>query len=213
MNPPNFNYFDGKKAIRNKGDEKGISSIDMENFFFDLKNDDLKAIIPYDFSKSIESIGNITEEEARDTLNHFQKKNNPLKNKEDNVFFSLDEVLFATSSKNDNGDQDYYLLNNLNDYLLSDDKCKEKKIKKITIEFIKQPNGRINIFIKCFVQKDKLSENIIENFLLKSTFPKANKLYEDYKKNEEKIDECNFQLTIKIQVNSLKKIYYNRDEG
>ena len=202
-----------KKEIINKTNQERISSIEMKNFFFDLKNDDLKAIIPYDLEKSLESIENLTEEEARDSLNHFQKKNNPFKNKEDNIFISLDEILFATSSKNDYGEQDYYLLNNLNEYLLPDDICKKKEIKKITIELKKQQNRKTNIFLRCFVQKDKFSENIIENFLKKSTFSKANELYEAYKKNLEIIKESNFRLTIKIQMNSLKKIYYNNDEG
>ena len=202
-----------KKEIINKTNQERISSIEMKNFFFDLKNDDLKAIIPYNLERSLESIENLTEEEARDSLNHFQKKNNPFKNKEDNIFISLDEILFATSSKNDYGEQDYYLLNNLNEYLLPDDICKKKEIKKITIELKKQQNRKTNIFLRCFVQKDKFSENIIENFLQKSTFSKANELYEAYKKNLEIIKESNFRLTIKIQMNSLKKIYYNSDEG
>ena len=63
-----------KKEIINKTNQERISSIEMKNFFFDLKSDDLKAIIPYDLEKSLESIENLTEEEARDSLNHFQKK-------------------------------------------------------------------------------------------------------------------------------------------
>ena len=212
MIPKDFEYFKKGREIKNKIDENEISSIKMVNFF-NLPNKILKVFNQYDFLQSCKSIENLTEEEIKDNLNHFQKKNFQFKNKEDNITFSLDEIIFATSSKNDNGEQDYYLLNNLNDYLLSEEICNQREVKRITFEKMQQPNGKLNIFIRCLVQKDKLAKNIIENFLEKSPFSKAKDLNKAYNENLKKIEDNDFKLTIKIQVNSLNKIYYNLDEG
>ena len=212
MIPKDFEYFKKGREIKNKIDENEISSIKMVNFF-NLPNQIHKVFNQYDFLQSCKSIENLTEEEIKDNLNHFQKKNFQFKNKEDNITFSLDEIIFATSSKNDNGEQDYYLLNNLNDYLLSEEICNQREVKRITFEKMQQPNGKLNIFIRCLVQKDKLAKNIIENFLEKSPFSKAKDLNKAYNENLKKIEDNDFKLTIKIQVNSLNKIYYNLDEG
>ena len=208
-------YFYRERKIKNNNDENEISSIKMDNFF-DLENIDFKVIKQYDFLKSIERINNLNEEEIKDSFNNFQKKNFVFKNKEDNIHFSLDEVKFATSSKDDDGEQNYYLLNNLNDYLISDESLKEmKQNNKITFEITQQQNGKKNIFIRCLLQKDKIAQNIIENFLDKSTFEKAKILkqsYEEYLKKFES-EQLDYKLTIKIQVNSLNKINYNLDKG
>ena len=42
--------------------------------FFDLKEEDLFVLNPYDFNKSIERLQNLTLEEVRDDLKYFQKK-------------------------------------------------------------------------------------------------------------------------------------------
>ena len=208
-------YFYRERKIKNNNDENEISSIKMDNFF-DLENIDFKVIKQYDFLKSIERINNLNEEEIKDSFNNFQKKNFVFKNKEDNIHFSLDEVKFATSSKDDDGEQNYYLLNNLNDYLISDESLKEmKQNNKITFEITQQQNGKKNIFIRCLLQKDKIAQNIIENFLDKSTFEKAKILKQSYEEYLEKFEseQLDYKLTIKIQVNSLNKINYNLDKG
>ena len=207
-------YFHKERKIKNNNDEDQITNIKMENFFY-LENINFNVIKQYDFLKSIERINNLSEEDIKDSLNNFQKKNFQFKNEEDNTSFSLDVVKFATSSKRDDGEQDYYLLNNLNDYLISDEILKEKKQNKITFEIVQQPNGKKNIFIRCLVQKDKISQNIIQNFLDKSTFEKAKILKKTYEENLKKsgFEQTDYKLTIKIQVNSLNKINYNIEKG
>ena len=218
-----FEPFQRDREIKNKMNEEVIFPIKMTNFF-DLKIDNLKVFNPYDYLKAKEHINNLTEEEIKDDLNHFQKKNFQFKNKEEHIVFTLDEVKFATSSKTDDGEQEYYLLNNLNDYLVNDeafkyiinnkDNTNNKNFnKKITLEINKQLNGKKNILIRCLVDEKKLSKNIIKNFLDKSKYEKAKKLKEEYENNLEEIEEYNFKLDIKIQVNSLNKIYYNLDKG
>ena len=53
------------------------------------------------------------------SLFSFQKKIFQLKNYDDEYAFTIDELNFVTSSKNNDNEQEYYLLNNLNDYLIS----------------------------------------------------------------------------------------------
>ena len=103
----------------------------------------------------------------------------------------------------------------MNDYLLSDEILKDKKTNKITFEIIQQPNGKKNIFIRCLVQKDKISQNIIQNFIDKSNFEKAKILKKSYEENLKKsgFEQTDYKLTIKIQVNSLNKINYNIEKG
>ena len=206
---------------RNQRNKEVNLPIKLKNFF-ELKNENLKVFNQYDLLKVEEHIKHLSEEEIKDSLNHFQKKNFQFKNKEDNIQFSLDEVKFATSSKNDNGETDYYLLNNLNEYLISDETYEEYKKdndknniinNKISLDIKKQPNGKKNIFIKCLVDKDKFSKNIIKHFLKKSSYESANKLYMNYEQNVKEIKDWNFILTIKIQTNSINKIYYNPLEG
>ena len=206
---------------RNQRNKEVNLPIKLKNFF-ELKNENLKVFNQYDLLKVEEHIKHLSEEEIKDSLNHFQKKNFQFKNKEDNIQFSLDEVKFATSSKNDNGETDYYLLNNLNEYLISDETYEEYKKdndknniinNKISLDIKKQLNGKKNIFIKCLVDKDKFSKNIIKHFLKKSSYESANKLYMNYEQNVKEIKDWNFILTIKIQTNSINKIYYNPLEG
>jgi len=206
---------------RNQRNKEVNLPIKLKNFF-ELKNENLKVFNQYDLLKVEEHIKHLSEEEIKDSLNHFQKKNFQFKNKEDNIQFSLDEVKFATSSKNDNGETDYYLLNNLNEYLISDETYEEYKKdndknniinNKISLDIKKQPNGKKNIFIKCLVDKDKFSKNIIKHFLKKSSYESAEKLYMNYEQNVKEIKDWNFILTIKIQTNSINKIYYNPLEG
>ena len=208
-----FEYLERERQIRNnKNNEDDVTPISMDNFF-ELENDNLKVINQYDLLESIKRIEQLTEEDIKDPLNHFQKKNFQFKNKEDNITFTLDEVIFATSSKNDEGEQDYYFLNNLNEYLLSDEKCREFEYKKITLEIKQQQNGKTNIFIRCFVEPNLISKNIIENFLKKSSFEKAKELLKVYHQKLREIENYSYKMIIKVQVNSLNRIYYNQGKG
>ena len=207
-----FEHLAIQQQKYNKISEDELSTIKTSNFF-DLDDKNLKVINQYDFDEALKSIDNLTEEEIKDSLDHFQKKNFQFKNKENTSTFPLDEVIFASSSKNDKKEQEYYLLNNLNEYLLSDEKIKDRETKKIILEIKQQQNGKKDIFIRCLVQSDKLSKNIIDNFLEKSPFEKAKTLLEDYKNNSKDIENSSFKMTIKIQLNTINKIYYNQNEG
>ena len=168
MKESKFKYERVGKRYNHKIKDDDSTSLPISNFF-KLEDNFFPAFNQFDLTKNLERINNLTEEEIR--ANYFQQKNFQMKNKEEKIIFSLDEVKFATSSKCDNDDnvgREYYLLNNLNDYLLpddinSEDKSESKNKKKYELEFITQSNGKQNIFIRCLVQEDKFSSNIINS--------------------------------------------------
>ena len=69
---------------------------DMINFF-DLKEEDLFVLNPYDFNKSIERLQNLTLEEVRDDLKYFQKKEFEFRNYEEENTYTLDNIEFINS--------------------------------------------------------------------------------------------------------------------
>ena len=192
--------------------------------FFDLKEDDLIVLNPYNFDEAIKRLENLTLEEVQDDLKYFQKKEFDFRNYEEEVIYSLENIKFITSSKNNNGDSEFFILNDLSQYLISDEEL-EKKLekennnkdnmnKKISFEIKSKEGGKKEIFIKCLVNPKKFSENIIKNFIDKSKFDKAKivkKHFYDY--INKKSEENNFRFSIKIDMNTLNKIYCNKNKG
>ena len=192
--------------------------------FFDLKDEDLIVLNPYNFEESLKRLENLTKEEVRDDLKYIQKKEFYFRNYEEESVYSLDNVQFITSSKNNDNEYDFYLLNDLSKYLISDellekikkdkDKDKEEKRKKIYLEIKNHENGRKTLFVKCDIDPKKFPENIINNFIDKSTFKTAKNVKEDFLKNLGNINEdYYFRFTIVIDTISLNKIYYNKNKG
>ena len=188
------------------------------NNFFDLNDDDLVAFNQYDLNEALKRLDNLTIDDVSDDLKFFQTKDFLFRNEEDETKFSLDNVKFVTSSKNNDGDKDYYLLNDLSQYLISDemlksiDEIENIKIpsKKISLEIITQENGKKEIYIRCIVDPRKLSKNIIDNFLKKSKFEKTKEMEKEFTNNiRNNYDEKKFKLRIKIQTNSISKIMYS----
>ena len=197
---------------------------DMINFF-DLKEEDLFVLNPYDFNKSIERLQNLTLEEVRDDLKYFQKKEFEFRNYEEESVYTLDNIEFITSSKNEKGENEFYLLNNLKDYLISDknlekinkekeQKNKENPEKKIIIEIKTQEGGKKSIFLKCYIDPEIFPNNIINNFLDESSFKTANNVKEEFLEKKKLNNESYyFKFTIIIDTISINKIYYNINKG
>ena len=132
--------------------------------FFDLKEEDLKVLNPYDFNKALERLNNLTLDDVKNDLQYFQKKEFDFRTYEEEVSYSLKGIKFITSSKIGKDKYEYYSLKNLNDYLVNEndfksfDENKNKEIKKNKISimiYIKQllllKNEEIfNQFIICF---------------------------------------------------------------
>ena len=205
-----------------KNDNKVNNDIKMINFF-DLKEEDLIVLNPYSFTDAMKRLENLTVEEAMDDLKHFQKKEFEFRNYEEESSYSLENIKFLTSSKNENGENDFFLLQDLSNYLISDedlkDKIKNEKDnknrdlidKKIILEIKSKEGGKKEIYLKCFVDPSKLSENIIKNFLDKSPFKSAENTKINF--TNKKIENYNCKLTLVIDRISLNKIYCNKNKG
>ena len=156
--------------------------------FFDLKEDDLIVLNPYNFDEAIKRLENLTLEDVQDDLKNFQKKEFEFRNYEEENTYTLDNIQFITSSKNENGENDFYILNDLSEYLISDEELNKKNEnkdipdKKLYLEIKNQEGGKKEIFVKFFVKPEKFSENVINNFINKSTFQKAKDIKEDFVK-------------------------------
>ena len=186
-----------------------VDDIDFENFF-KLKKKNLNVFNQYDLNKTLKRIENLKYDDIFDDLNGFQVKDLELRNYEDINKFTLDNVKFLTSSVNSEEKKDFYLLNDLYDYIIYDNDNKSKKKIKFKIQMLE--NGKKFIIIKIPIDGEKLSENILSNFLQKSSF-KCAKVVNKRIKNILENKNLNFKLTIKIQINSLKRIYHNRKKG
>ena len=85
--------------------------------FFDLKEEDLIVLNPYDFDKALERLNNLTLDDVKDDLKHFQKKEFEFRTYEEEVSFTLKNIRILTSSKNDKNEDEYFELKNIEDYL------------------------------------------------------------------------------------------------
>ena len=110
---------------------------EMKNFF-DLKEEDLQVLNPYNFDEAIKRLENLTLEDVQDDLKHFQKKEFEFRNYEEENVYSIDNVKFVTSSKNADGENEFYVLNDLSEYLISDEELRKKMKKKIKKSWTKK---------------------------------------------------------------------------
>ena len=188
--------------------------------FFDLQDDDLKVLNPYDYDKAIDRLKNLTLEDVKDDLKHFQKKEFEFRNYEEECIYSIDDAKIITSSINENGEIEYYLLKEISNYLISDEELKksedaeflnkEYSYKKMTLEIKSKEGGKKEIFLKCKVDPKKLLENIIKNFLEKSPFQNNRTFINDLNQNDPKQI---YTLTFKLDMSILNKIYENKNHG
>ena len=201
--------------MKNNFNKKESERFPMVNFF-DLKDEDLIVLNPYDFNAAIDRLKSLTIDEVKDDLRHFQKKEFEFRNYEEENSFSLDKIRFVTSTKNEN-DSDFILLKDLSDYLIPEEIIKSNKDisdKRISLDIKSQEGGKKEILIKCLVDPRKLSENIFSNFINKSEFEKAKDVrayFEQSLKESDKIGS--FRFSMKIEMNSLIKIYHNKNKG
>ena len=190
--------------------------------FFDLKDEDLIVLNPYDFDKALERLNNLTLDDVKDDLKHFQKKEFEFRTYEEEVSYTLKNIRILTSSKNDKNEDEYFELKNLEDYLQiyenRDKNCEE--IKKIELHIKNGERGKKSILLILRVDPEKLSENILSHFIRKSEFNTAGELEKYFKKvkaiikeKRESNDKIDFRYTIKIDTKYINKIYHSKDEG
>ena len=189
--------------------------------FFDLNEEDLVVLNPYDFDKALERLNNLTLDDVKDDLKHFQKKEFEFRTYEEEVSYKLKNIRILTSSKNDKNEDEYFQLKNLGDYLRpfeENDKNFEenKEKKKIELQIKNGERGKKSILLIMYVDPEKLSKNILLNFIKKSEFKTAGELENHYKKLKELIESNNkneFKFTIKIDMKYINKIYHSKDDG
>ena len=110
--------------------------------FFDLNEEDFVVLNPYDFDKALERLNNLTLDDVKDDLKHFQKKEFEFRTYEEEVSYTLKNIQILTSSKNDKNEDEYFVLKNLENYLISVERLekldepgnKENKIIELKIE-------------------------------------------------------------------------------
>ena len=190
--------------------------------FFDLNEEDFVVLNPYDFDKALERLNNLTLDDVKDDLKHFQKKEFEFRTYEEEVSYTLKNIQILTSSKNDKNEDEYFVLKNLENYLISVERLekldepgnKENKIIELKIE--NHERGRKTILLIIRVDPDKLSDNIVKNFLKKSEFETGEKIQTRYNKIKQTIesdDKKEFRFTIKIDMKYVNKIYHSKDDG
>ena len=187
--------------------------------FFDLKEEDLKVLNPYDFNKALERLNNLTLDDVKNDLQYFQKKEFDFRTYEEEVSYSLKGIKFITSSKIGKDKYEYYSLKNLNDYLVDEkdfksyDENKNKEIKKISLEIRNTEMGQKEILLIIYVDPEKLSKNIIENFIYKSEFNTVKEIENRFFNEIKEHPKGNFRLTIKIDMKCLNTIYFRKNDG
>ena len=124
------------------------NSLNMPQFF-DLKEEDLQIVNPYDFNAAIERLKNLTDEELIDDMSCFQKKNFDLVNREIEATFSIDNIKFLTSKKESNGELNLTILEDLEKIIeKKDENEEEEENDNLNLTF---KRDKQQIIIKCKV--------------------------------------------------------------
>ena len=208
-----------KNKISNEltDDEKDI----FNNFdkYFDLNPDNIHIHTPYNFNSAIETLRNLSLEKFSNDLNEIVQKEidiNLLPNK-NNIYFSIDNILFLTTKISSKDKLQYILLNDLkNDKYIQKPKFSGNANEILDTGMnlrITTKEDKKEINIKCIVNYETFTKNIIDNLINKSKFEKSREILEqsiEYK-NKELINK-NLEFDIKIFVNSINKIMYT-DKG
>ena len=136
--------------------------------FFDLKEEDLQIVNPYDFNAAIERLKNLSDEELIDDMSCFQKKNFDLVNREIEATFSIDNIKFLTSKIESNGELNLTILEDLEKFIQKNDddfnEEDENENEKLTLTF---KRDKQQIIIKCKVDYEIFVKNIFENMCKK----------------------------------------------
>ncbi len=125
-----------------------------------------------------------------------------------NCIIKQDHQNYCNNNNNNN------IINNVND---NEELCDTG----INFKLINKDEGKKEINLKCMVNPEIFEQNILNNLIKKSPFPKAKTVYENiinyrkeiekYKKNTKGYYLSLYEFDIKIQANTLNKIIYNKD--
>ncbi len=185
------------------------NSLNMPQFF-DLKEEDLQIVNPYDFNAAIKRLENLTDEELIDDMSCFQKKNFDLVNREIEATFSIDNIKFLTSKKESNGELNLTILEDLEKFIeKKDENEEEEENDNLNLTF---KRDKQQIIIKCKVNYKLFVKNIFENMCKKSFFKDdVEQLLKIVNEKAENNYSKQFYFDIFIKNNSILDINYNEE--
>ena len=199
-------------------DDKDI--FDKFSNYFNLNPKNINIKNPYNYNTSIEFLKNLSLEKFTNNINEIVHKEfdlDSLSNKND-INFSINNVLFLTSKISSTDKIEYILLNDLkNDNYIArptfESNADEILDTGMNIRITTKDDGKKEISIKCIVEYEAFTSNIIHNLINKSSYGRSKEIYKnslDYKNKE--LANKNLEFDIKIFANSINKIIYT-DKG
>ena len=199
-------------------DEKDM----FDNFskYFDLDPKNIHIQIPYNFNSAIETLKNLSLEKFTNNLNEIVQREidfESLSYKKD-INFSINNILFLTSKISSNDKFEYILLNDLKNekYItkpIFTDNKNEILDTGMNIRILTKDDNKKEINIKCIVNYEIFTKNIINNLINKSKFEKSKEILKNSIKYKEKeLINKNLEFDIKIFLNSINQIIYT-DNG
>ena len=187
--------------------------------FYDLNPCNIKIKSPYNFNSALDILDKLTIEQFTNGINEIIQKeiNLDFLSNKNNVNFSLNNILFLTTKTSINASE-YILLNDFKkeEYIT----IPKYEISKndiintgMNIRIYQKEDGKKEINIKCIINYEKFSYNIIHNLMEKSNFEKSKEILKKSKNYMEKeLINKNFEFDMKIFSNTINRIIYT-DNG
>ena len=187
--------------------------------FYDLNPTNITINNPYNFNRALEILDNLNIEQFTKDLNEIIQKEIDLDflSNKNSVNFSLNNISFLTSKSSLNHSE-YILLNDFKseNYISIpkyDTSSNEILNTGMNIRIYKKEDEKKEINLKCIVNYEKFSYNIIHNLMEKSNFKKSKEILDKSKIYMEKeLINKNFEFDMKISSNSINRIIYT-DKG
>ena len=203
-------------AHQNLEDEKDI--FDTFETYYDLNPNNINIKIPYDFNSALERLQKLSLEAFTNNLNKIIQKEIDYESNKNLINFSINNILFLTSTISATNDIQYILLNDLKkeNYIIPPkfiDDPKEALETGMNLRIITKEDGQKELYLKCIVDYDTFTNNIINNLINKSSFDKSKTILDNSIKyqNKELINK-DLEFDMKIFGNSINKIMYT-DKG
>ena len=199
-------------------DEKDI--FDKISTYFDLNPENIEIKKPYNFNFALENLQKLSIETFTNYLNEIVQREidfESLVNKK-NVNFSLSNILFMTSKISSNDKMQFILLNDLknDNYIIKpqfSSNTNEILDTGMNLRISEKEENKKEINIKCIINYETFTHNIINNLINKSRFERSREIFDNSIKYKDKeLINKNLEFDIKIFANSINKIIYT-DNG
>ena len=197
-------------AHQNLEDEKDI--FDTFETYYDLNPNIINIKIPYDFNSALERLQKLSLEAFTNNLNKIVQKEIDYESNKNLINFSINNILFLTSTISATNDIQYILLNDLKkeNYIIPPkfiDDPKEALETGMNLRIITKEDGQKELYLKCTVDYDTFTNNIINNLINKSSFDKSKTILDNSIKyqNKELINK-DLEFDMKIFGNSINKL-------